>query len=41
MTITPEMWDCFWAGANIAVEFLKWTCLWCLVAAIVNKGVGG
>ena len=26
--------------ANIAFEFLKWTCMWRLAAAIVNKGVG-
>lgn len=39
--VTPEMLDMMWSGAWIAVKFLLWTAAWCLVAGIINKGVGG
>lgn len=39
--MTPEMFEMMWAGAWIAVKVLLWVFLFCLVAGIVNKGVGG
>lgn len=40
-SVTPEMLEMMWSGAWIAVKFLLWTAVWCLVAGIINKGVGG
>lgn len=41
MEVTDEMIDCLFTGVQIAVLFLTPTALWCVVAGIVNKGVGG
>ena len=41
MSITPEMIEMMWSGAFIALKFLGAILLWCLVAGIINKSIGG
>lgn len=41
MEITQEIVDMMFTGVEIGILFLTPTALWCLVAGIVNKGVGG
>lgn len=41
MEITTDQIEMMWAGAFLAIKFLGVTLLWCLVAGIINKGVGG
>lgn len=41
MEITGEQIEMMWAGAYMAIKFLGVTFLWCFVAGIINKSVGG
>lgn len=39
--MTAEMYEMMWTGVYLGMQFLFVTFLWCLIAGIVNKGVGG
>ena len=41
MQLTSEMVEMLFAGVQIGILFLTPVALFCLVCAIVNKGVGG
>lgn len=41
MDLQPEYFEAFWVGAFLTLKCLGVTFLWCLVAGIINKGIGG
>ena len=41
MTLTADMIEMLWVGVWLSVKFLGVTFLWCLLAGIINKSVGG
>lgn len=39
--MNADTMEMMWIGVYMAIKFLGFTFMWCLVAGIINKSVGG